>query len=200
MVKNQKSTCSWKCRSVLVNSLNKGKPSPFKGKTDRWSSEQRKKIGDSQRGKQKSEEFKIKCSNRMKGKEGFFKGHKHTEEWKKNQSLNRSGEKHYNFKGRNSTGVNRSNYSVMLRREKIGFTKEIFDKQLETQNNMCAICGDEFNEKIPMKKKAADHCHISNKPRGILCRNCNFLIGHAKDKVEILASAINYLNFWNRTA
>lgn len=54
--------------------------------------------------------------------------------------------------------------------------------------------------KIIMKKKSADHCHNKNIPRGILCRQCNLLLGNAKDEVVILASAINYLNMWKRTA
>ena len=83
---------------------------------------------------------------------------------------------------------------------KVGFTKDIFTKRLEEQKNRCAICGNEFDEKITMKKKSADLSHLSNIPRGILCRQCNLLLGNAKDSVEILASAINYLNMWKRTA
>jgi hypothetical protein len=68
LVKNQKSTCSWDCRRVWVSSLLKGRPSPFKGRTDRWTAEQRKRIGDVQRGRKMSEEYREGCRQRMKGK------------------------------------------------------------------------------------------------------------------------------------
>jgi len=63
LIKNQKSTCSWECRNEWVKKLNIGRPSPFKGKTDRWNDEQKKRIGDAQRGKPKSEEFRRNCKN-----------------------------------------------------------------------------------------------------------------------------------------
>jgi len=84
LTKKQKSTCSRECRNEYVRKLNIGRTSPFKGKK-RWTEEQRKKIGDAQRGKPKSEEFRKKCSERMKGV-AFFKGHKHTEQYKKEMS------------------------------------------------------------------------------------------------------------------
>ncbi|WP_353963462.1 endonuclease domain-containing protein [Streptomyces sp. NBC_00086] len=40
---------------------------------------------------------------------------------------------------------------------------------------------------------AVDHCHDSQIVRGILCQACNFLLGNARDNVEILLSAIKYL-------
>lgn len=84
LVKNQKSTCSIECRNKYISVVNTGKPSPFKGK-QRWTEEQKKKIGDRTRGRKMSDEFREKQSKRMKGV-AFFKGHKHTEEWKKKMS------------------------------------------------------------------------------------------------------------------
>ncbi len=184
----------------MVSSLNTGRQSPFKGVKGRWSDEQKKMIGDSQRNKPKSEEFRIKCSNRMKGKPGFFKGHKHTEEWKMNHSLSQSGDKHYNYKGRNSTGENRSEYAVSLRREKNGFTKEIFKARLDSQLGLCGICEITLTKGLSSNSASADHCHQTMKPRGILCKRCNLMIGHARDNVKILERSIDYLNFWKRTA
>ncbi len=196
--KYQKTTCSVKCRMEYLSKINKGRPSPFKGK-NRWSEEQKIEIGNSQKGKPKSEEFKLKCSERLKNKPSFFKGKKQTK--KHREAMEKiSGINHYNYKGRDSTGENASDYSVRLRREKIGFTKELFEKRLMEQNNKCAICGCEFDEQIYMKKKSADHCHTKKIPRGILCRKCNLLLGNANDSIEILQKAIDYLNMWKRTA
>ena len=187
LIKNQKITCSIKCRGVHIASINRGKPSPFKGKTDRWNEQEREAIGAANRGKSQSEEFKLKCSKRMKGKASFFKGKKHSEETLNQMSQSRSGSNSFNWKG----GISkRSDYSVKLRRAKFGFTPEIFDERLEQQDNKCGICFEELT--CP----AADHCHKSSKPRGILCKRCNLLLGHAKDNIHTLINAIFYLKKW----
>lgn len=92
-----------------------------------------------------------------------------------------------------------SEYSVNLRRAKSGFSEELFVKRAYEQDNRCAICNQEFDESIHMLKKSADHCHKTQTPRGILCRQCNILLGNAKDNIEILQNAIEYLHFWKRT-
>ena len=166
-------------------------------KDEKMSEEQKLKISKALKGIPKSEEFKLKCSDRLKGKTSFFKGKKQTLKHKKAME-EISGKNHYNYKGRNSTGENASNYSVRLRREKIGFTQELFDQRLKEQNNKCAICSCDFNETIYMKKKSADHCHNKNIPRGILCRKCNVLLGNSNDNIEILKNAISYLEKWQK--
>ncbi|WP_405891391.1 endonuclease domain-containing protein [Streptomyces sp. NBC_01527] len=40
---------------------------------------------------------------------------------------------------------------------------------------------------------AVDHCHDSGIVRGVLCQPCNFLLGNARDDVDILWNAIKYL-------
>ena len=42
-------------------------------------------------------------------------------------------------------------------------------------------------------KLNVDHCHITNKVRGLLCHDCNRALGLLKDNTSILSSAINYL-------
>lgn len=39
-----------------------------------------------------------------------------------------------------------------------------------------------------------DHCHSTNRFRGILCQHCNHLLGNARDSEEVLLGAIKYLN------
>ena len=56
------------------------------------------------------------------------------------------------------------------------------------QNNECAICHTRISNKW-----CVDHCHSTGAIRGILCQPCNLLLGHAKDSVETLTSAITYL-------
>ncbi|WP_374203166.1 endonuclease domain-containing protein [Streptomyces sp. ST2-7A] len=40
---------------------------------------------------------------------------------------------------------------------------------------------------------AIDHCHDTDVVRGALCQSCNFLLGNARDSVDILLAAIKYL-------
>ena len=38
-----------------------------------------------------------------------------------------------------------------------------------------------------------DHCHTSGQIRGVLCRTCNIMLGHAKDNPQRLLFGIKYL-------
>lgn len=69
-------------------------------------------------------------------------------------------------------------------------TIEAWDKLFEAQNSCCKIC------KSPDsggKGWNTDHDHLTNQVRGILCQNCNLLLGHSKDDIHILETAIEYL-------
>lgn len=56
---------------------------------------------------------------------------------------------------------------------------------------LCMICGEVFKTK--RRAKVVDHDHSSGRVRGILCYNCNTLLGLAKDKFMVLVSAASYL-------
>lgn len=75
---------------------------------------------------------------------------------------------------------------------KYGITLEEYRAKLESQYDCCAICSTLF----PGGKKKSffiDHNHRTGQVRGLLCRECNLMIGHAKDSADILRSAIFYL-------
>ncbi|GGN35817.1 hypothetical protein FHR83_006243 [Actinoplanes campanulatus] len=38
-----------------------------------------------------------------------------------------------------------------------------------------------------------DHCHLSGRVRGLVCNNCNGMIGLARDRPEILRAGADYL-------
>jgi hypothetical protein len=76
-------------------------------------------------------------------------------------------------------------------KKSFGISLQNYKDKLKEQNNVCAIC---FKPELAARDLAVDHCHTTGKIRGLLCTNCNKLLGHAKDNVEILQSAINYLN------
>lgn len=78
------------------------------------------------------------------------------------------------------------------RLNKYGITVEYFEMLLMKQNNSCAICGrtDDGNKSI---FPHVDHCHKTEKVRGLLCLNCNHGLGKFKDDLSILLRACKYL-------
>ena len=72
-----------------------------------------------------------------------------------------------------------------------GITIEQYNEMLEAQGRRCAICGTD----TPNGRGGfhVDHNHKTNTIRGILCHNCNVLLGHAKDDIKIIELALNYL-------
>lgn len=59
----------------------------------------------------------------------------------------------------------------------------------EKQKNCCGIC----MERKPRRELFVDHCHNSDRVRGLLCRTCNIALGYFKDDEQYLLAAINYL-------
>lgn len=74
------------------------------------------------------------------------------------------------------------------RKSRYGLTKENFEDMIKKQNNKCAICNLVF-----IITPRIDHCHKSNKIRGLLCNTCNSGIGLLKDNPKILRKAAQYI-------
>lgn len=75
-----------------------------------------------------------------------------------------------------------------------GITREQYFAMLEKQAGRCAICGRTREENGKRKKMlAVDHCHKTNRVRGLLCAPCNSSIGLMQESPEILQKAIQYL-------
>lgn len=69
---------------------------------------------------------------------------------------------------------------------------------LKSQNNKCKICNTELEIAIGRGKfknntAVVDHCHKTNKIRGILCSKCNTGLGDFKDNAETIYKAFTYL-------
>lgn len=62
---------------------------------------------------------------------------------------------------------------------------------LEAQGHRCAICNTE-QAKLS-RRLGVDHDHVTKKVRGLLCHFCNALLGHGRDNIELLETAIRYL-------
>jgi hypothetical protein len=78
------------------------------------------------------------------------------------------------------------------RKRRYGIDNNDYDLMLASQDGKCAICTT-LAEDSPKKQLFIDHCHSSGKVRGLLCHHCNFVIGQAKDDIEVLKNAIKYL-------
>lgn len=77
-----------------------------------------------------------------------------------------------------------------------GISLQDYNELLTKQNGKCSICGVDNNGYYRKKLRAfaVDHCHTTNKIRGLLCSDCNTGIGLLKDNIDLLNNAIKYLN------
>jgi hypothetical protein len=74
-----------------------------------------------------------------------------------------------------------------------GASVEDYEMLVVKQNGACAICGSTDPKNKRAKRLYVDHCHASGLIRGLLCRPCNSVLGFVGDSVELLRSAIAYL-------
>ena len=77
-----------------------------------------------------------------------------------------------------------------------GITLPIYEKMLEDQGHVCAICkGKEtaLHKDGGPRRMPVDHCHDTGKVRGLLCTACNRALGLFKDDIGVLESALEYL-------
>jgi len=81
-------------------------------------------------------------------------------------------------------------YYNLSKLRKFGISEEEYKLLKESQNHSCAICN---TLEDPNKSLAIDHCHTTGKVRGLLCTACNLAIGGFKDNIDLLKSAIKYL-------
>jgi len=71
-----------------------------------------------------------------------------------------------------------------------GITLDKRSSLLRAQSGKCAICSVTDTTERPL---FVDHDHVTGHVRGLICHNCNTLLGHAKDSESILMAAIVYL-------
>jgi len=110
-------------------------------------------------------------------KEGMFKTVKVFANGKKVNRMSTDAMRHYGLK--RYYGIDLAKYQEMLL----------------AQNGVCGICKKPETSVVNGKIKplAVDHCHNSEKIRGLLCARCNQAIGLLNEDVNILSSAIEYL-------
>lgn len=86
--------------------------------------------------------------------------------------------------------------SLHLRRT-YGMTIEEYESIYKIQNGCCGICGAKEIE-APRKVLVVDHCHETERIRGLLCDRCNLGIGMLGDNLQSLQRAVEYLETTNK--
>jgi hypothetical protein len=71
-----------------------------------------------------------------------------------------------------------------------GITEQEYNAALERQGGLCGICKERC-------RLVVDHCHDTDKFRGLLCNSCNVAIGYLRNDPERLSAAIEYLQNFN---
>ena len=80
------------------------------------------------------------------------------------------------------------NWSKLYSRlRKVGVDPADYECRKRDAKGICEACGN-YSEVL-----VQDHCHVLNKPRGLICPGCNLALGHVKDDIERLCNLIDYL-------
>jgi len=82
-----------------------------------------------------------------------------------------------------------------LRKNKLKYNYNItpseYNRILGAQSGVCVICGKTPEENG--RRLAVDHNHATGEVRGLLCTNCNLMLGNAKDNPVSLSRAADYI-------
>jgi hypothetical protein len=89
-----------------------------------------------------------------------------------------------NVNGQQEKNNKRCRFNSYKRR--YGLEDSLINKLLTDRSGECEICKN-------TAELIVDHCHSSNNVRGLICSNCNLMLGHSKDSVDNLLAAIEYL-------
>ena len=76
-----------------------------------------------------------------------------------------------------------------------GITTETYQAMLSAQNGLCAVCCRPETAKVNGRRRALaiDHCHETNRVRGLLCTNCNSALGLLADDPVRITALLSYL-------
>lgn len=80
--------------------------------------------------------------------------------------------------------------------KKYGITLSNYFEMLLAQGGACAICG---RPEPKNKSLNVDHDHQTGEVRGLLCTNCNQMIGHAADSRDRLEAGARYLESYRKS-
>jgi hypothetical protein len=112
-------------------------------------------------------------------KEGNFPSVRSVKEGRRHYKMSHEAQRHYGLR-------------------KYGLSLETYNVMLAAQNGVCAICKNPETGKTPygkdLKPLSVDHNHETNEVRGLLCTQCNYMIGHCQEDREVLLAGVAYLD------
>lgn len=73
-----------------------------------------------------------------------------------------------------------------------GLERGEYAQLYEFQGGLCALCRRATGAS---RRLSVDHDHATGDVRGLLCRPCNTLLGHARDKIAFFRRCAGYLAF-----
>jgi hypothetical protein len=98
----------------------------------------------------------------------------------------------YYLARRNGETIRKDPFSRLQRT--YGISEQDVRRMLDEQGGVCAICGgQQRNSRWRSTMLCVDHDHATGRVRGLLCNNCNTLLGSVKDRPEVLRAAADYL-------
>lgn len=117
----------------------------------------------------------------------FFK--RGTRQYAQCKSCVQAYAKDYYRKNPDKRRAHKAKHTRRANLKKFGLTPDDYAQRLMDQRGCCAIC----KRPDPFSLLAVDHDHSTGKVRGLLCRNCNLVLGKMKDNPELLREAAAYL-------
>ena len=106
-----------------------------------------------------------------------------------NREYNKANRDRLNAYRREHYAKNKHLYRNQMYKMRYGITIDDYNRMLEEQNNVCAIC----KKNTKKKELAVDHNHTTGEVRGLLCSQCNVMIGQIETEDYIIYNAMKYL-------
>lgn len=95
-----------------------------------------------------------------------------------------------------SDAMNFSSRVANLRKIGAKVTKDQVKEMMDLADGKCAICKNFFESRF----LCIDHCHKTGLARGVICKNCNSMLGMGQDNIQILMEGVNYLKKFTKTS
>ena len=130
--------------------------------------------------KERSHQYYLKHRDAIRGRTKAYR-EKHLEQVRAYDARRRNEKRH--------------EYHAYFLKYKYGITAEYYAAMLKAQNGICAIpgCGNDGSEDKRRRRLFVDHSHKTGVVRGLLCCNCNRVLGMLKESPVLLRGLLAYL-------
>jgi hypothetical protein len=92
----------------------------------------------------------------------------------------------------------RENHKANQLKAKYGITVEEYQAMFDSQGGVCKLCGQEETTRISrgdgIRSLAVDHDHKTGKVRGLLCHQCNVVLGQYELHKDLFPKFQEYLD------